>query len=181
MTYVIIGIIIIAILLVIICYNALVKLKNSVEKNFSNMDVYLKKRWDIIPNLINTVKGYTKHEEEILTKITNLRKKNYNTMSDEEKITNNEKLTDKINNIFAIAEAYPELKANQNFIELSRQLVKIEEDISCARIIYNESVTNLNNKISMFPSSIIASIFRFKKRKLYEITNKERQNIKVEF
>lgn len=177
----IIGIMIIITLLIIICYNSLIKLNNNVKMNFADMDVYLKQRWDLVPNLINTVKGYTKHEEEVLTKIVKLRKKDYNIMNDEEKITNNEKLTKEIKSIFALSESYPELKASNNFIELSNELVKLEKNISDSRTNYNKSVTELNNKIETFPSNIVALIFGFKTKKLYEIRNEERQNIKVEF
>ena len=181
MGYVILGVII-AILLayVIVTYNSFAKLKIRVEEGFSTMDVYLKKRWDLIPNLVEVVKGYVKHEKELLTEITKLRQESYETMSIEDKMNTNNELSSKLSRLFAIAESYPELKASKNFITLSEELTKVEEDIASARKYYNGTVRNLNEKVVTFPSGMIAKIFGFKKEKMFEATETERTNVKIE-
>lgn len=183
-----IGLIIIIVIIIILFaiiwvnYNSLVDLKNKVEESFSTMDVYLKKRWDLIPNLVETVKGYCKQEQNTLTEVTKLRSKSYGNLSDDEKVDVNAKLTEGIQKLLAVAENYPELKSNENFINLSQNLNKVEDDIANARKYYNGTVRNYNNKVEMFPSNIIASMFHFEKRKMYEITDeKERENVKVQF
>ena len=133
LVYIIIGIIALVLLYVFTTYNSFVSLKNRVEEAFSTMDVYLKKRWDLIPNLVETVKGYAKHEENTLKQITELRTSSYDDMSASEKVAVNEKLSQGISKLIAISEAYPELKANENFNNLSNQLQAVEEDIANAR------------------------------------------------
>ena len=145
------------------------------------MDVYLKKRWDLIPNIVETVKGYAKHEKETLEKVISLRNSAYENMSDEEKIKANEQLTSGINKIMALAEAYPDLKANENFKDLSNQLTKVEEDIANSRKYYNGVVRIYNDKVKMFPSNIFAGLFGYKAKKMFETDSAERENIKVEF
>ena len=145
------------------------------------MDVYLKKRWDLIPNIVETVKGYAKHEKETLEKVISLRNSAYENMSDEEKIKANEQLTSGINKIMALAEAYPDLKANENFKDLSNQLTKVEEDIANSRKYYNGVVRIYNDKVKMFPSNIFAGLFGYKAKKMFETAAAERENIKVEF
>lgn len=186
MTGIIIGVVIALLVIIIIAYvistyNSLVSLNNYVEESFSTMDVYLKKRWDLIPNLVSTVKGYAKHEKETLEGVINLRNGNYDKYTPEEKMEVNNKLTQGITKIMALAEAYPELKANENFKDLSNQLTSLENDIANSRKYYNGTVRKLNNKIKMFPSSIIASMFKFETKKMFEIDASERQNVKVEF
>ena len=143
------------------------------------MDVYLKKRWDLIPNIVETVKGYAKHEKETLEKVISLRNSAYENMSDEEKIKANEQLTSGINKIMALAEAYPDLKANENFKDLSNQLTKVEEDIANSRKYYNGVVRIYNDKVKMFPSNIFAGIFGYKAKKMYETDSPERENLKL--
>ena len=165
-------------------YNKLVKSKNSVEEAFSTMDVYLKKRWDLIPNLVETVKGYAKHEKDTLAKIIELRNGNagYDNLSVNDKVDVNSKLTSGISKIMALAEAYPELKANENFQNLSNQLTKIEEDIANARKYYNGAVRKMNNMVQMFPSNILASCFKFSTYKMFEVTDEsQRENVQVKF
>ena len=128
--YIIITIIVLIVIYALAIYNSFVQLNNKVKEAFSTMDVYLKKRWDLIPNIVETVKGYAKHEKETLEKVISLRNSAYENMSDEEKIKANEQLTSGINKIMALAEAYPDLKANENFKDLSNQLTKVEEDIA---------------------------------------------------
>ena len=182
MIYIVLAIIALIIIYFITCYNGLIKQKNSVKEAFATMDVYLKKRWDLIPNLVNTVKGYAKHEKETLAEVIAMRNGNYSDMSMEEKIQTGNKLTGAISKLFALAESYPELKANQNFLDLSGQLKSIENDIANSRKYYNAVVKQFNNKVEMFPSNIVASIFHFKQYESFEVADsKERENVQVEF
>jgi LemA protein len=181
------AIIIIVILVIVIvaaigCYNSLIRQRTTVEEAFSNMDVFLKKRFDLIPNLVETVKGYAKHEEETLTKLVNLRSVEYGNMSDEQKLENSKAVSQAIPKILAIAENYPDLKANQNFLNLSDQLNRVEEDIANSRRYYNGAVKKYNISLQTVPSNIVAGLFHFEKKPLYEIDNpEERQNVKVGF
>ena len=145
------------------------------------MDVYLKKRWDLIPNIVESVKGYAKHEKETLAEVINLRNSNYDSMSDEEKIKTNQALSSGIDRIIALAEAYPDLKANENFKDLNNQLTKVEEDIANSRKYYNAVVKNFNNKVQMIPSNLVAIIFGFKSKSMFEIDEVERENVQVKF
>ena len=143
------------------------------------MDVYLKKRWDLIPNLVETVKGYAKYEEETLTRVTKLRNTVYNKMTNDEKIINNEELSSDVSKIMALKEAYPELKANENFIDLSNKLTKIEDDIANARKYYNGTVRIYNNKVQMFPNNIFAKLFGYKTKRMFEASLEDKQNIRI--
>ena len=178
--YIIIGLIIIFLLYVLITYNGLIKSNNFVKEAFSTMDVYLKKRWDLIPNLVEIVKGYVKHEKETIERITSLRTNIYETMSTDKKINVNEQLTQGLSRIMAISEDYPDLKASQNFIELSHNLTKIEDEIANSRKYYNGTVRIFNNKIQMFPSNIIANMFGFHSANMFEANIDEKNNIKVD-
>ena len=163
-------------------YNSLVKQRNSVEEAFATMDVYLKKRWDLIPNIVATVKGYAKHEAETLEKVIAMRSGGYRYLSDEDKISANAALTKGLSQISVVAEQYPDLKANQNFMNLSNELSRIEADIANARKFYNAVVKKYNNKVMMFPSCVIARMFKFEKKSLFAVEDSEqRQNVKVEF
>jgi LemA protein len=175
------GAIIIIGLFVIVGYNNGVKLRNYVKEAFSTMDVYLKKRWDLIPNLVETVKGYAGHEKELFEKITKLRSNNYLTMSESQKLETNSELTQVLSRFMAVAENYPDLKANQNFMQLSGELSAVEEDIANSRKYYNATVRELNTFLEIFPINIIGSMFGFQKEKMFEITDVERQNINVNF
>lgn len=183
MTTIIIVVLVICLLAIWIIsgYNSLVSLRNKVKESFSTMDVYLKKRWDLIPNLVETVKGYAKHESETLESVTNIRSSSYDDLSDEEKVDVNNKLTAGIHKLLAVAENYPDLKANENFMNLSEQLSKVEADIANARKYYNATVRELNNKVEMFPSNIIAKMFNFQGAKMFEAGAEERENVKVKF
>ena len=178
--YIIAAIVILLFIYILISYNSLVKLGNSVKEAFSTMDVYLKKRWDLIPNIVETVKGYAKYEKETLESVVKLRNSAYDKMSQDDKITANDQITGALSKLMALSESYPDLKANQNFLDLSSQLAKIEEDIANARKYYNAVVKNLNNKVQMFPSNIISKLFGFQEIKMFEIGEKEKENIKVE-
>jgi len=178
--YIIIGIILLVAIYVFITYNGLVQARNIVKEAFSTMDIYLKKRWDLIPNLVEVVKGYMKYEQETFSEIASLRANSYENMSIDKKLDVNEQLTQGISKIMAVSENYPELKASENFLQLSRDLTKIEDEIANSRKYYNGSVRILNNKIQMFPSSIVASIFGFKQANMFEASAEEKNNVKVE-
>ena len=174
-------ILVLIVLFVLSSYNSFVRLSNQVKEAFSTMDVYLKKRWDLIPNLVETVKGYAKHEKGTLEEVVKLRSGAYDSMSDDEKIEANAQISAAIPKIMALAEAYPDLKANDNFMNLSNQIASLEDEIASSRKYYNGSVKIYNNKVQMFPSNIVASIFGFKTKEMFEIAQEERQNVKVEF
>ena len=178
--WIILAIIILIIIYAFILYNNFISLDNKVKEAFSTMDVYLKKRWDLIPNLVETVKGYAKYEEETLTRVTKLRNTLYNEMTNDEKIINNEELSSDVSKIMALKEAYPELKANENFIDLSNKLTKIEDDIANARKYYNGTVRIYNNKVQMFPNNIFAKIFNYKTKRMFEASLEDKQNIRIE-
>lgn len=180
MLYIIIGLIGIILIYVFTTYNGLVKSRNFVNEAFSTMDVYLKKRWDLIPNLVEIVKGYAKHEKETIEKITALRANSYETMSTDKKINVNEQLTQGLSRVMAISENYPDLKASQNFMQLSGNLTKIEDEIANSRKYYNGTVRIFNNKIQMFPSNIIANLFGFHSANMFEANAEEKNNVKVD-
>lgn len=179
--YIVVGILLIIIIYALVTYNKFIKLKNMVQEAFSTMDVYLKKRWDLIPNIVETVKGYVKHEENTLKEIVELRGSSYDSMSLDEKVKANQAISKDINKIMLIAENYPDLKASSNFQDLSRELSKVEEDIANSRKYYNGTVEMFNNKVEMFPSNIFAKIFGYKSKSMFETENNERENVKVSF
>ena len=177
--YIIIVVVVVLLLLIFTTYNSFVKLNNKVEEAFSTMDVYLKKRWDLIPNIVETVKGYAKHEKSTFEEVINLRNNSYDKMNSNDKIEVNNKLSQGISKLMAIAEAYPDLKANENFKDLSSQLTRVEDDIANARKYYNGTVRIYNDKVQMFPSNIIAGIFGYKAKKMFEANENERENVEV--
>lgn len=178
---ILIIIVVLLILYVVGVYNSLVGLKNNVEDQYSQIDVELKRRFDLVPNLIETVKGYTKHENSTFKEVVAARNTYANANGMGEQLKADGELSNAINKLFALAESYPELKANENFIQLQNELSEIEQKIVYARGFYNDSVLKLNNKIEMFPSNIIASMFGFKKREYFEANGSERENVKVKF
>jgi len=183
MDFIIIGVIVAGLALFVIGgYNGLVKLRNLVEEAFATMDVYLKKRYDLIPNLVETVKGYAAHEAGTLEKVVQARNMAASAGSMEDRIQGENMLTGALKNLFALAEAYPDLKANTNFMDLQAQLQKVEEDIANSRKYYNATVREYNIKTEVFPYNIIAGLFKFARKPLYEVTEEaERQNVKVKF
>ena len=162
-------------------YNGLVVARNKVRDQFSQIDVQLKKRFDLIPNLVETVKGYAKHESQTLEKVIEARNGYANAKTDAEKMAASKELSQGVMQIFALAENYPELKANSNFLELQGQLKEVEDKISYARQFYNHSVLMYNNKTEMFPTNLVASMFGFKKESFFEADEKERENVEVKF
>ncbi len=179
MFYVILGVVLVLVTLLIITLNSFVKLNNKVNEAFATMDVYLKKRWDLIPNIVEVVKGYAKHEKETLEEIVEIRSQAYDKMDNPTKADTNNKITEALGKIMALAEAYPDLKANENFRDLQNDLSKVEEDIANARKYYNGCVRMFNNKVEMFPSNIFAKIFGYKSKKMFEANSDERNNVKV--
>ncbi len=176
------GVILLIIIIFIACYNGLVRKRAAVEEGFSTMDVYMKKRFDLIPNLVETVKGYAKHEKETLDNIIKARGANYADMTPEQKMESSRNISRMIPNIMALAESYPDLKANQNFMQLSAELSQVEQDIANARKYYNGCVKNYNIACEVFPSGMIAGMFGFQKATMYEISDAtERENVKVSF
>ena len=178
--YVIIVIIVIIAIYTVVQYNNFVKLNVKIKEAFSNMDIYLKKRWDLIPNLVKIVKGYAKHEKETLKEIVELRNSVYDDMSYEDKLSANQKLSNDINKIMVLAENYPDLKADENFRDLCKQLTKIEDEIANSRKYYNGVIRIYNTKVKIFPSNIFASIFGFKTKSMFEINENERKDVKIE-
>ena len=163
-------------------YNGLVRARNDVDEAFSGMDVYMKKRYDLIPNIVETVKGYAKHEKETLSAVIAARNSAVAASDPKAKAKAENEITGALRQLFAIAENYPELKANTNFLDLQAQLKSIETEIANSRRYYNANVKTYNTKLEVFPSNIVAGWFNFKKRDLFEIENKkERENVKVEF
>ena len=166
---------------IIATYNKLIRYRANVEEGFATMDVFLKKRWDMVPNLVETVKGYAKHESETLSNIIGLRSGGYSNMSMEEKIKSNSEISREMPKIFALSEAYPELKASENFLNLSNQLNRVEEDIANARKYYNAVVKKYNILVETFPSSLIAGMFHFKRQQMFNIDEASRENVEVKF
>ena len=179
MKYVIAGIIVLLVIYVILIFNKLTKLKNKVREAFSTMDVYLKKRWDLIPNLVEIVKGYSSYERKTLEEIINIRSRAYDSLTNEQKIKSDEIIKESVIKILALAESYPELKANEHFMDLANQLTRVEDEIANSRKYYNAVVRDYNNKVEMFPSNIIAKLLGYKSKSMFEASKEERQNIKV--
>ncbi len=174
----IIIIIVIAILLVLlIMYNGLVKKRNAVKQSRSSIDVYLTQRFDLIPNLVECVKGYAKHEENLLESITKLRTE-YNVSKDLDKAS---LLNTQMNKLIAIVENYPDLKASENFLNLQKNLTKMEDQLQAARRLYNMDVTAYNTAIQVFPTNLIASAFNFTEEKLFELEPGKGENVKINF
>ena len=179
-----IAIIIIVIVLVIFIalYNGLVQSRHKVENAWSQIEVQLQRRFDLIPNLVESVKGYMQHEEKTLTKIAELRTSWANASTVGEKADLDNQLSGVLKTIMAVSENYPELKANQNFSELQEELRNTENKISYARQFYNDSVTMYNMKLEVIPTNIIASICNFKAKELFKTESEEaKQNVKVQF
>ena len=175
-------IVVILVIAVIAIYNGLVSAKLKVDNAWSQIDVQLQRRFDLIPNLIETVKGYMTHESETFEKIANLRTSWANSTGVAEKAKLDNELSETLKTIMAVSENYPDLKANTNFSELSEELRNTENKISYSRQFYNDSVTMYNTKLELFPSNIIANMFNFKSRELFEVENEEvKKNVKVDF
>lgn len=180
--WIILGIVVVLIIAVIGMYNSLVQSKIKVDNAWSQIDVQLQRRFDLIPNFVETVKGYMTHEQETFEKIAQLRTSWANAESVSDKAKLDGELSTTLKTIMAVSESYPELKANQNFSELSEELRNTENKISFARQFYNDTATAYNTKLEVFPSNIIAGMFNFKSRDLFNAESDEaRKNVKVDF
>ncbi len=168
-------------LIIVSIYNSLIRLRNKVENGWAQIEVQLKRRHDLIPNLVETVKGYAKHEKELFENVTKARSAVMSAGSVQGKAEASNFLTSTLKSLFAVAENYPDLKANENFLKLQEDLTKTEDKISYARQFYNDITMQYNIKIQTVPSNIIASMFNFGKKELFETPETEREVPKVEF
>ena len=179
---IILAVIFVIAIIIIALYNGLVQARLRVDNAWSQIDVQLQRRFDLIPNFIETVKGYMTHEKETFEKITELRSSWSDNASVAEKASLDNQLSTTLKSIMAISENYPDLKANQNFSELSEELRNTENKISFSRQFYNDTVTTYNTKLEVFPSNLIANMFNFKPRELFQTESSEaRKNVKVDF
>lgn len=182
--YILLGIVLVLIALAVAIYNKFIRLKTRADEAWSDIDVQMKRRYDLIPNLLETVKGYMQHERATLESVTQARTQAMGAQSIQEQANAENMLTGALKSLFAVAESYPDLKANQNFIELQRELTDTENKIQAARRFFNANVRDLNISVESFPSNIIASIFGFGKREFFELAEGEenaRNPVKVSF
>lgn len=181
---ILIVVIVIAVLLflyIITTYNKLIVLKNRIKDQWAQIDVQLKRRFDLIPNLVETVKGYAKHEKETLENVIKARNSYLAATTPDQQMNASNELSGIVSKLFALSENYPDLKANTNFIDLQNQLKEIEDKIAAARQFYNDTVLQYNNKIQTIPSNIVAGIFKFKAQAFFEVATSERENVQVKF
>ena len=178
---ILIIVLVLLVLWVISTYNKLIALRNRVKDQWAQIDVQLKRRFDLIPNLVETVKGYTKHESETLEAVIKARNTYVTAGTPEAQMKADGELTQAISKLFALTESYPDLKANTNFQHLQEELTQTESKIASARQFYNDTVMLYNNKVSMVPSNIIASLFKFNKEAFFEANETERPNVSVKF
>lgn len=179
--YIIGGVILLIIAYLWISYNSFVTLRERIKEALSSIDVQLKRRVDLIPNLIESVKGYTKHEKEVLENVTKARTSLMGAKSLEDKASANNMLTDTLKSLFAVSENYPQLKANENFMQLQQELTDTENKISYSRQFYNANVLAFNTKIKKFPDMFIARQFGFKEEPFFAASEEEKKNVKVQF
>ncbi len=180
--WIIIAIAVIVVLWAILIFNGFVKLRNRVREAFSDIDVQLKRRYDLIPNLVDTVKGYMTHEREVLENVTRARTEAMSAEGVEDQTQKENVLSNTLKTLFAVAENYPDLKASANFLDLQRELTDTENKIQASRRFYNTNVRDLNIMVESFPSRIIAGLFSFKKEEFFEVeTSEEKEPVRVSF
>ncbi len=181
--YIVLGVAVVGVFWIIAAYNGFVRLVNRSKEAWADIDVQLKRRYDLIPNLVNTVKGYAAHEAGTFEKVTEARTRAMQAGNVHDKEQAENMLTGALKSLFAVAESYPDLKANQNFLELQRELSDTENKIQAARRFYNGNVRDLNTKIETFPSNIVAGMFRFDKRDFFELEEggEAREAVQVNF
>jgi len=177
----VLGLIVVLVLWFVLIYNSLIVLRNRVKEAWSDIDVQLKRRYDLIPNLVETVKGYAGHERETFEKVTQARNMAMNAQGIKEKGEAENMLSQTLKSIFALSENYPELKASQNFLELQQELSDTENKIQAARRFYNGNVLELNTKIETVPSNVVANMFNFKQSEFFQIGEEEKEAPKVGF
>ncbi|MFO7636715.1 MAG: LemA family protein [Clostridia bacterium] len=178
---IIIAVLVVLAVYVIMAYNNFTIIKNKIEEAYATVEVHLKKRYDLIPNLVETVKGYAKHESKTFTDVIEARNNAMKATGFEELRESENQLQQTLKSLFALSESYPDLKANTNFMDLQRQLESIENEILQSRKYYNAVVKEFNTRIALFPNSIIAGMFRFTKKEYYEVDDVVHQNVKVSF
>ncbi len=180
--YIILIIAVLIVLWVVAVYNGLIKRRNRTKEAWADIDVQLKRRYDLIPNLVETVKGYAVHERELFEKVTEARSRAMGAKSIKEHSDAENALSSTLKTLFAVSENYPQLRASENFLELQKELTDTEDKVQAARRFYNNNVMELNTKIESFPANIIASTFGFKQMELFELAEKEeREPVKVQF
>lgn len=181
MIIIIVAIVVLLLLVIIGCYNKFVRLRNRIEESLAQLDAALKKRFDLVPNLVETVKGYASHEKETLQGVIDARNKGMNACTLEEKDLASKSMTNALGRLFALSESYPTLKADTSFISLQNTLSTLEDEIMNSRKYYNAVVKQYNTARETFPSNIIASLFHFQRKEYLSIDESERQNVKVQF
>jgi LemA protein len=179
--YIVLGIVVVVALWVIAAFNGFVVLKNRAKEAWSDIDVQLKRRYDLIPNLVETVKGYASHEKQIFENVTQARASAMSATGVKDKAVAENQLSETLKSLFAVSENYPDLKASANFLELQREITDTEDKIQAARRFYNTNVRDMNIKVESFPDNIIANTFGFKKMELFEIADAEKEPVKVKF
>jgi LemA protein len=179
--WLVVAVVVVLIVALIVMYNRLVRLRNQIEAAWSQIDVQLKRRYDLIPNLVETVKGYAAHERETFEAVTRARQQAAGTTGVEDQAQAENMLTQALRQLFAVAEAYPQLKANENFLELQEELTGTEGRIAFARQFYNERVLAYDNSLESFPSNLIAGAFSFKSRPYFETETASREPVRVDF
>lgn len=180
---IIVGVIVLLALIIIAIYNGLIRLKNRVDEAWSDIDVQLKRRHDLIPNLIETVKGYASHERETLERVIQARSRAMSVQGGDSKAKAEAEnmLSSTLKSLFALSEGYPDLKANQNFLELQRELSDTENKIQASRRFYNTNVRDFNTKLQVFPTNILGNMLGFKSREYFQAEEDEKKNVKVKF
>jgi LemA protein len=179
--WIVLAILVLLVLYVIVSYNSLVRVRNRTDDSWSQIDVQLRRRYDLIPNLVETVKGYAAHERQTFEAVTQARTQGINAQGVAEQAQAENMITNALKSLFAVAEAYPELKANQNFLALQEELTATEGRISYARQFYNDTVLKLNTKVQTFPTNILAGMFGFKTREYFEADDTSRGPVTVQF
>lgn len=175
------GVVIILFLYFVGAYNGFITLKNRIQEALSGIDVQLKRRADLIPNLVETVKGYAKHEKEVFENVTKARSALMSAKTLPDKAEANNQITAALKSLFAVAEAYPTLKANENFMDLQRQLEDTEDKVAYSRQFYNSNVLDFNTQVQSFPCNLLANIFGFKVFEFFQATEEEKKNVEVKF
>jgi LemA protein len=178
---VLVVIVVLVVLVFILSYNGLVRLRNRIDNAWSQIDVQLKRRYDLIPNLVETVKGYAAHEKSVFEQVTQARANAINAQGPQQQAEAENVLSGALKSLFAVAEAYPDLKANQNFLSLQEELTSTEDRVAYARQFYNDSVLSYNNKLQTFPRNVIAGMFNFEKREYFEGEPEATGPVRVQF
>jgi LemA protein len=178
---ILLGIVVVIAISIIAMYNGLITLRNRVDEAWSDISVQLKRRYDLIPNLVNTVKGYAAHEKEVFEKVTEARTRAMNAGTTQEKAEAENMLSGTLKSLFAVSENYPDLKANQNFLELQRELTDTEDKIMASRRFYNGNVRDFNTKLQVFPTNLIAGMLKFTAREFFQMAEEEKEPVEVKF